>query len=397
MATVYLAKRIMMTRRALLSLLLVASTLCVPGTVVSQEPPTESEPSWQRPEDIDWELLRRFRQAFRKFNIYSEFTPEDSVLAARYYRLARPHGAELFSKGPRIGLTPLSELGGGTYRGETGGLYGDGRNDPPEAHRAAALRELSRIRPLDDQGRESPDGKVVLLSIGVSNTTEEFSAFKSVADEDPDKADHVLLVDGAYGGQSAGITAYDTAPYWDLVDRRLNEAGASALQVQVAWVKQVTVGPLDPFPVEPRILYSHLVGITKILRKRFPNLRIAYLSSRIYGGYATISIHTEPHAYETAFANRWLILDQIRGHPELNYDPEHGPVLAPLLLWGPYMWADGLTPREDGLIWEQEDFESDGTHPNASGEAKVTDMLLTFFKTDPLARAWFLETSSTPR
>lgn len=194
------------------------------------------------------------------------------------------------------------------------------------------MRELARIRPLDDQGRASPDGTVVLLSIGVSNTTAEFSAFKKVADEDPDKAAHVLLVDGAFGGQSAGITAYDSAPYWQIVDQRLTEAGASALQVQVAWVKQVTAGPIDPFPVEARILYSHLVGIMKVLRKRFPNLRIAYLSSRIYGGYATISIHTEPHAYETAFANRWLILDQIRGHPELNYDPEQGPVLSPLLL-----------------------------------------------------------------
>ncbi len=323
-------------------LLLIASILTVPGSVFGQEPTTEGEASWQRPEDVDWELIRLYRQLFRKFNIYnvdtfgattrSVGTAEDTALALRYARLTRPHGAELFSKGPRIGLAPLSELGSGTYRGETGGLYGNGRNDPPEAHRAAALRELARIRPLDDQGRASPDGTVVLLSIGVSNTTAEFSAFKKVADEDPDKAAHVLLVDGAFGGQSAGITAYDSAPYWQIVDQRLTEAGASALQVQVAWVKQVTAGPIDPFPVEARILYSHLVGIMKVLRKRFPNLRIAYLSSRIYGGYATISIHTEPHAYETAFANRWLILDQIRGHPELNYDPEQGPVLSPLLL-----------------------------------------------------------------
>ncbi len=390
-------KEITVRRLILPGLLMAAPMLCLPGTVYGQEPATDGEAIWQTPEDIDWELIRLYRQRFRRFNIYNEMTSEDSVLARRFARLTRLHGAELFSKGQRTGLMPLSDLGSGIYHGETGGLYGNGRNDPPDAHREAALRELARIGPLDDLGRESPDGKVVLLSIGVSNTTMEFSAFKRVADEDPDKADHVLLVDGAYGGQSAGIIAYDSAPYWTIVDQRLKEAGASALQVQVAWVKQVTVGPIDPFPVEARILYSHLVGIMKILRERFPNLRIAYLSSRIYGGYATISINTEPHAYETPFANRWLIVDQIRGHPELNFDPEQGPVLAPLLLWGPYMWADGLTPREDGLIWEQEDFESDGTHPNSSGQAKVTDMLLTFFKTDPLARTWFLETSSTRR
>jgi len=392
-----------MPKLTLLGLLLIACILNFIGTVYSQDSVAESVASWQTPEDIDWDLIRQYRQRFQQWNSYNEFwqnpitvTNEDSALYRRFMRLTRPHGAELFSKGPQIGLTPLSELGSGTYFGETGGLYGDGRNDPPDVHREAALRELARISPLDDMGRESPDGKVVLLSIGVSNTTMEFSAFKKVADEDPDKAEHLLLVDGAYGGQSAGITAFDSAPYWEFVDHQLNDSGASALQVQVAWIKQVTVGPIDPFPVEARILYSHLVGIMKILRARFPNLRIAYLSSRIYGGYASISIHTEPHAYETAFANRWLILDQIRGHPELNYDPEQGSVLAPLLLWGPYMWADGLTPRQDGLIWEQKDFDPDGTHPNSSGQAKVTHMLLEFFKTDPLARTWFLGSRSTP-
>lgn len=391
-----------MRRLILPGLFLAASTLCLAGAVYGQQAGVEDESVWQKPEDIDWELIRSYRQLFQRFNSYSEFwknpitlTSEDSILVSRFRRLTRPHGTELFSNGPRTGLTPLSQLGRGTYHGEIGGLYGDGRNDPPDAHREAALKELARIGPLDDQGRESRGGKVVLLSIGVSNTTMEFSAFKRIADGDPDKAEHVLLVDGAYGGQSAGIIAFDSAPYWDFVNEQLRDAGASPLQVQVVWVKQVTVGPIDPFPVEARILYSHLVEIMKILRTRFPNLRIAYLSSRIYGGYSAISIHIEPHAYETAFANQWLILDQIRGHPALNYDPEKGRVVSPLLLWGPYMWADGLTRRQDGLIWDREDFTPDGVHPSSSGEAKVADMLLTFFKTDPLARTWFLETGST--
>ena len=65
---------------------------------------------------------------------------------------------------------------------------------------------------------------------------------------------------------------------------------------------------------------------------------------------------------------------------------------SPLLLWGPYFWADGVTPRKsDGLIWEQKDFGNDGTHPSDSGRQKVAEMLLKFCKTDPLAQSWFVK------
>ena len=38
-------------------------------------------------------------------------------------------------------------------------------------------------------------------------------------------------------------------------------------------------------------------------------------------------------AYESAFSVRWLIQEQIKGDPRLNYDPAKGAVRSPLLLW----------------------------------------------------------------
>jgi hypothetical protein len=74
----------------------------------------------------------------------------------------------------------------------------------------------------------------------------------------------------------------------------------------------------------------------------------------------------------------------------LNYDPAKGEVKAPVLLWGPYFWADGTTPRKaDGLVWKASDLGPDGTHPSNAGREKVAKMLLEFCKTDPLAKAWF--------
>ena len=65
--------------------------------------------------------------------------------------------------------------------------------------------------------------------------------------------------------------------------------------------------------------------------------------------------------------------------------------MSPLLLWGPYLWADGTTLRKsDGFAWEQKDFrDNDGTHPSDSGRQKVADLLLKFFKSDAGARKWF--------
>ena len=124
----------------------------------------------------------------------------------------------------------------------------------------------------------------------------------------------------------------------------------------------------------------------------FPNLRIAYLGSRIYGGYADGRLNPEPCAYEGAFVVRWLIQSQVDEDADLNYDPERGDVKSPLLLWGPYFWADGTTPRKsDGLVWERSDLVGDGTHPSDTGRQKVADQLLSFFKTDAHAQTWFVK------
>ena len=65
---------------------------------------------------------------------------------------------------------------------------------------------------------------------------------------------------------------------------------------------------------------------------------------------------------------------------------------SPLLLWGPYLWADGTTPRKsDKLVWLREDLSGDGVHPSDSGRQKVAKMLLEFFATDPLAKRWFVK------
>ena len=59
----------------------------------------------------------------------------------------------------------------------------------------------------------------------------------------------------------------------------------------------------------------------------------------------------------------------------------------PWIAWGPYFWASGPIPRNDGLTWLSTDFSaSDGTHPGPSGITKVASQMM----------FWYLSSSFTP-
>lgn len=66
------------------------------------------------------------------------------------------------------------------------------------------------------------------------------------------------------------------------------------------------------------------------------------------------------------------------------------PAVPCWLAWGPYLWADGMRPRSDGLTWACSDLAADGTHPSDDGRRKVADMLLGFMNADATAREWYL-------
>jgi len=75
------------------------------------------------------------------------------------------------SHGPNI--LPLNDLGSGTYLGFQGGLYEGGSNTVPADHAAVGAARAAAVQPLDTSGNPSPSGKMVLLSVGMSNTTQE--------------------------------------------------------------------------------------------------------------------------------------------------------------------------------------------------------------------------------
>lgn len=267
------------------------------------------------------------------------------------------------------GLIPLMDLTGGSYQGFPGGLYANGTNTVPADYLARAQNAAGNI----DKNQQ-----YVLLSIGMSNTMREFEVFKQMANAHTQKHPNLTIINGAQTGQDSATIANPDADYWNGVDRKLTQIRLGPEDVRIVWLKEAHARPDLTFPEDARQLQSELDAIITILNDRYPNLEIIYLSSRIYGGYATNDLNPEPFAYQGGFAVKWLIEEKMS-------DPQY---TGPALLWGPYMWADGLHPRSDGLTWECADFRNDMTHPSEQGKEKVANLLLDFFTTDSTA-VWF--------
>ena len=310
-----------------------------------------------------------------------------------------------------VGFTPINDLGQGLYLGQfQGGLYPGGLNVPPPEHNAAGLARANGIQPLD------ADGKYVLLSIGMSNATQEFCSqpgtepcnpwtFMGQAAEHPDlNRTGLEIVNGARGGQDTAKWVSPDDPNYDRIrDQVLAPKGLTEAQVRIVWVKMANPGPTQSLPspeADAFVMLGQMGDIARTLRVRYPNVELVFLTSRIYAGYASSLVNPEPFAYESAFAVKWLIeaqIDQMAGggvHPiagDLSFE-----TVAPWIGWGAYPWADGLVPRSEGLIWTCGDLEDDGTHPSMSGQQKVGTMLLDFFLNSPFARPWFSETTVTP-
>ena len=300
-----------------------------------------------------------------------------------------------------FGLIPFNDLGPAPYAyGYFGGLYEDGSNTIPADHLAAGLSRAALIVPRDSNGHPSPSGKIVFLTAGFGETERISNAFFDLARADP-RVDHdaVVMINAAHEGYDSVVW---TPPQSDvnlnrIRDTLLTPAHVSEKQVQVAWVQMVTNFPYHPLPPADSDAYR-LKGAISLalhaLKSRYPNLQIAYLSSRVYGGYATTEWNPEPYSYESALSVRWVVVGQITlMRTGFLWDTRIGPVDylkgdVPWLAWGPYLWANGTMPRSDGLTWQIDDFELDGERLSAKGAQKGAQLLLQFLLGEPTA-SWF--------
>ncbi len=324
--------------------------------------------------------------------------------------------------GTKIPLTDMTPSE--NYLTFQGGLYENSNDTVPADHNAAGLAAAGAIQPLDTNGNPSASGKIVFVAVGRSTGVDEFAVFVNQAASNSG-VNHATLaiVNGALTGAMPCVWTVTSGPpscnpslgnqYDRVRDMVLAPLGLTEKQVQAAWIEEYNGDPAaDGFQslCDPTVAgCSNNVGHTEALRyeqqsgnilraakTRWPNLQQAFHSSRIYGGYATTDHSSEPYPYEYGFSVKWLIQAQILQIRSggTSIDPTAGDLnykggAAPWTAWGPYTWANGDTPRSDGLVWcngqanapcnGEVDFQPDGTHPNTQGDEKVANLLMNFF------------------
>ena len=103
--------------------------------------------------DIDWNRARQLRQR----GIQGEKLTEDeqSYLqrAIGLRQKQKPQQRRPVEIKPPVGLNRLTDMND-RYKGQDGGLYGGGKNDPPQGHLEAALQQAKLIQPLDADGSQ---------------------------------------------------------------------------------------------------------------------------------------------------------------------------------------------------------------------------------------------------
>jgi hypothetical protein len=329
-----------------------------------------------------------------------------AVLATQQFQ------AENSAPGHKIALTDMTSRQ--SYLGFPGGLYENVTNVVPADHDAAGRKFAAQVTPIN--------GKIVVLSIGMSNTMDEYGTFLRSYGSGSSINPAVALVNGAQGG--IGPCAWTVAfgspgpicqgnapnPYDVAKNNKLTPAGLTESQVEVVWLKEADAMSIQlPWPpslpgskADAYVYEGYIGSMLRAAKQRYPNLKLAFLSSRIYGGYNPTSKNHEPYAYEYGFSVKWAVQAQInqadRGGSRDAITGDLSYSVAPWAAWGPYLWADGDTPRSDGLVWcnaqpgppcnGEVDFAPDGLHPNPNGQTKAAKMLMKFFSTSPYT-AWF--------
>lgn len=282
-----------------------------------------------------------------------------------------PVSARLGAAADSVAMIRMPDMGPGMeYKGQTGGLYGDGSNIPPPTHDVHGRASADSVQPIG--------GKVVVLCLGYSNVQRECSRFQAEESGVPlDRRNKkyaieigrgIVVVNGAQGNALADDWDQPTEEEYDVVrDQRLPPY--TEADVQVVWMELVlkienrppTV-PLPDSAAQAWRIRDMCDSVIASIRTRYPNVRQVFLSQKIHGFYSDAV--PEPYSYETGYGIRACILDHA-GEPFVG--------------WGPYLWDPA---------WGPEYFIDSIGHPSDLALGVIAALLHDFFETSPYAGWW---------
>jgi hypothetical protein len=187
---------------------------------------------------------------------------------------------------------PLTDLGTAPYGlGLYGGLYENGSNVMAADHFANGMAALSRIQPLDADGNPSSNGKIVFLAVGFGETARIMQSFLAMTANDRRvERNNLVMLNAARDGANYRFWAEapDGVPQYNQVAvDTLAPAGVTPRQVQIAWIELDNAPafiPLGSADSDTYYLKGYIAETLREIKRQYPNLQIAYLSSRTYTG-----------------------------------------------------------------------------------------------------------------
>lgn len=274
-------------------------------------------------------------------------------------------------------------------------LYPDSSNKMPAAHRAKGEAIAAAIKPLNKQGNvDLANGKILAVAEGMSNMRDEMEAFaallaKKAAELNP-KFQLISLAEGGCDLEcwiDKGVGAVDPQVQiliWKQTSNRPQTADGSPRQPSSNFPNKDS----KRFPAHALTTKTLLKQRLLDLKKKYPNLKQVYFTSRSYGGWTcapSADDYREPVAFEEGFSFKWLLEDQILGKdPQLAFEGGNAP--AAWLAWGPYIWNPA---------WKQDMFRTDGAHPCSKGTEAIAQMWYDSLSTYTTSKTWFRRDVST--
>lgn len=265
--------------------------------------------------------------------------------------------AQINCSAPNTGLTPFLDLQTGYYMGYQAGLYPGGTNILSGPHLKSGKTIAQGIKPLDGDGNVNfGDGVVLVVGFGPSVPGHIFNKFVQHI-RDPSVTYNlnpcVDALNLCIGGKDIGYGTGDSTAddYWADLVTKVTDVGYTVDQVQIGWMYFNAKGLTEPptFPDNSVFMKDQFVKFINKSKEYFPNLKIMYVSSRHWGGYADTTLTeyyslAEPASYQNSWTVKWLIEEQINNtNPLLQYKGANPK--SPYLLWGPNFWCDGNLKR----------------------------------------------------
>jgi hypothetical protein len=280
-----------------------------------------------------------------------------------------------------IGQTPLMDMTSGqTYQGLSGGLYGAGSNTRPEALDARLSAAAANIAP-------DANGQIVVLCIGDDTADSFCRGLLTLGGFNP----AIRIINATNPAKHledwAGITSvspWNTSQLLN-VPNVLTANGVAATDVQVALFASA-VGNFNyylthPFAQRQAQTVTNLGKAFAQVKLHLPNalLLVTDVQYFDYGKDSTMpSLHAEPLlGYENGFAMQQAVLNQ-------NLST------LPVTVWAASIWADGATPRADGMQWLATTSQSTShyqpvcAHENANGQVNGAAVIGASLLSDPM-------------